>query len=166
MTQPGSCIRSKRRRNVGFDVETLARLVLRARGRRKECRARKLRRFLDQANQRRRVLRHADHLDLVAVDPKFGDIGAVGQRLRQRFQDDDARRARLFTPGEQPDRRVSSGAKTQRGAPLRNPARQLLLLGIKAVADIGADQQRDRGRGAGRQQDGAQDTWRIEPATG
>ena len=67
---------------MGFDVKSLAGFVGRARGRREECGAGELRRLLQKADQRRRVLRHADDLDLVALDPEFRDIGGVGQGTR------------------------------------------------------------------------------------
>ena len=70
---------------MGLDMEPLARLVRRMRGRRKERGPGELRRLLDQADQRRRVLRHPDHLDLVGLDPQLRHIGAVGQRLRNGF---------------------------------------------------------------------------------
>ena len=74
---------------MGFDVEALARLIRRPCRWRKENGAGELRRPFDQPDKWWRILRHANELNLVTIDSELGNIGAIGQSFRKRFQYDD-----------------------------------------------------------------------------
>jgi len=76
---------------MSLDVEMVARLRGRPRGRREEGRLREMRGLLDQPDQAGRIARHADDLQLVAEDAQLREVGVIGQELRQRLDDDDAR---------------------------------------------------------------------------
>src|SRR5487761_2025594 len=143
-------------------MEPLTRVILRARGGGKKSSARKLWRSLQQSNQGRRILRHADDLKLVTLDPKLRHIGAVGQRLRKRLKHNDARWARLLALRKKAQRRPAGvRVETQRGTTLRNPVLQLLLFGIQRTADIGCCDQGSRRCKSGGQQHDAQDVWHV-----
>ena len=58
-------------------------------------------RTFNQSNERRRVLGNTNHLNLVAFDPQFRHIGAIGQCPRDRFEHHDARWRRLLAFGRQ-----------------------------------------------------------------
>src|SRR5215468_949468 len=85
-----SCPRTEYRFDASFDMKALAGITGRARRRRKEGGAREVRRLLDQPDQRWRVARDADQLQLVAFHAQLGDVGMIRQNLRQRLDDDDA----------------------------------------------------------------------------
>jgi len=60
-----------------LDVKTLARLVLRARGGRKERGTRELRRLLHQADQRGSILRHADRVKIACLAQLVNTIATI-----------------------------------------------------------------------------------------
>ena len=94
----------------------------RVRGRRKECGAGELRRLLHQADQRRRVLRHADDLDLVALDPQLRHVGGIGQRPRDGLQHHDARGRGLLAFGA-----TARAAEARPFASRRSAARRCVI---------------------------------------
>src|SRR6202162_711822 len=128
--RPNSCARSEIRREANLDVETLSWIVLRTRGWCEKRGSRELWRLFDQSNERRRVLRNTNHLNLVAFDPQFRHIGAIGQCPRDRFEHHDARWRRLLAFGQQAlGRSAPRGlAEAARGAAVCEPARHFLLL--------------------------------------
>src|ERR1700722_3803746 len=143
--------------DMGFDMETLARLVRRARGRREEGGAGELRGLLHPAEEGWRILRHAYDLDLVAVDPQLRYISAVGQHAGDGLQHHDAGWGRLLALRQQAKTR-SGGIRIEarRGAALRKLPLQLALLRLEGTPEIGRDQQRRRSGNAGGEQNGTQ----------
>src|ERR1700694_6160157 len=157
-----SCARSEIRRDVHLDVKTLTSVALRTRRGRKKCSSRKLWRLFHQSNQGWGVLRDADDLDLVTLDPQFRHISTVGQRLRKGLHHDDARWSRLLALRQKAQGR-SAGiqVETQRCTPFRNPAHQLLLLEIQSTPDVSRSDQGGRSRKTGEQQHDAQNARHI-----
>src|SRR6185312_13878121 len=78
-------------------MKSFARITWRASSRSKEGRARELPRLFDEPDQRRRVVRNTDDLQLVPINPKFGRIRMVGKDSGELFENDD-RRWRLALP--------------------------------------------------------------------
>ena len=130
-------------------------LVRRMRGRRKERGAGKLRRLFHQADQGGCILRHADHLDLVALDPQFRHIGGVGQCARDRLQHHDARRRRLLALREQAQADAGLRSTPSRSAARRCEIRRCSSSSsrLQGAAEIGVDQQRRGGGNTRREQD-------------
>ncbi len=106
------------RHDPRFDVKPFAGIAWRTRCRREECRAREVRGLFDQTNERRGIVRDADHLQLVAFNPKFGRISVIRKNIRQRLKHNHAgwrlalallqRRPRPKRPRLTPLRRIAA----------------------------------------------------------
>ena len=112
-----------------------------------------MRRLLDQPDQRGRIARHADDAQLVALDAQLGDVGVVGQDLRQHLEHDHARRGLVLAALEHAQRgrglRAAVAAGAERHAALRDAARQLVLLAGEVEADDRGGAERHAGEQPG-----------------
>src|ERR1700730_17703965 len=137
------------RLDVSLDGETLARLRWRSRCRGKKGRAAKMRGLFDEANQRWGISRHAHDLHLVAKDSELGQISIVRQHPRYGFDDNDARWRFMLVP-LQIKHRLARPVVTRldRGAALRDTARQIISLRLDHAADDGTRRDRHRAKNA------------------
>ena len=103
-------------------MKPLAMFARRVRRWRGEPGVREISRLLHELNEPRRVSSEAVDLKFVVLDPQFGQVGGVGQRLRKRFDDDDVGRRRMFLSSS-----AASACSASEPRPPTNAARRVAI---------------------------------------
>jgi len=95
-----------------------------------------MRGLLHQPDEARRIARDTDDLQLIAENPHFREIGVVGEELRQRFDDDDARGNLALALLEDAEAGCvhRPAADLEGRAPLGNAARHIVAARLELVA--------------------------------